>query len=121
MSQFSHGRATIISLVSAYFRRTTSSALNTIVAPASNVAGVRVDAATIYGATGNGLVRIMAKSSAPTSVNDTGAHTLLMTYAELQIVDREVPIILPAGVGLYEQAEAAAGNSFVSVSYEVLA
>lgn len=106
------------SLSSSYFRWSTSSALNTIVTPAANVNGVRVYA----GGCGNvdTLSRIMAKATAPTSSTDAAAGTLFMTVARSRTCAVGLPLIVPAGLGVYEQAGTSSVISHAWLEYEVL-
>lgn len=104
----------------AYFRHSTTAALATLVTPAANVAGVRVDAAWCLSA--GPVVRVMAKASAPATWDDATAHTLALARNPEGPGGgmSHFPIILPAGVGLYEQPAAATAATQVGVSYEVL-
>jgi len=106
-----------------YFRESSSSALNTILAPASNTNGVLITAVWAW-AWGTSL-RIMAKASAPTAWNDPAAIPLVTVSAASSTAPAEsggsiaVPIIVPAGLGLYEQAAGIYWGA-VSMAYEVL-
>lgn len=110
------------SLSVAYHRHSGSAALNTIVAPASNTAGVEVYGAFVMNSAGAmERTRVMAKDSAPASVDDTTANTLAIAVMAYPIIGaHRFPIKLPIGMGLYEQSSSAAGASTASVTYRVL-
>lgn len=102
-----------------YFRWSASSALGTLVAPASNVSGIVVYG---YGFVGDGSssVRIMTKTSAPSAWNDATADSIGVHFrSSVQFQNRVLPILIPSGKGLYEQAEAATTTG-VWIDYEVL-
>lgn len=101
-----------------YFRNTSSAALNTLVTPAGNTAGVLVH--SLSGNATGLTVRIMAKASAPATWDDTTASTLLHVASGNLVSLCALPLLLPAGLGLYEQASSASAGSQVSVVYEVL-
>ncbi len=105
-----------------YFRLSSSAALNTIVTPAANTAGVRVSRGYIS-SSNQVRARLMMKQTAPTSWNDSAAVTLAMADSAAGVQfplmwDNE--FIVPAGWGLYEQGEGAGNFTSVSFGYEVL-
>lgn len=110
-------------LVTGYFYQAAVATLQTVVTPAANTAGVRIDSAVMHSASGFG--RIMAKTSAPSSVTDTAARTIAqytsMGASNVQAESRYTgdSILLPAGEGLYHQVNGAYQN-YVSINYEVL-
>ena len=107
--------------VLSYFYVNNTSGLQTVVSPGANTAGIRIDLAAV---TSEQTTRIMAKSSAPTAWNDTGAMTLALcdaagnNSAPLSTI-AAAPIIVPAGMGLYVQSNANTVNN-ISINYEVL-
>lgn len=114
-----------VSAVSSYIRRSISVALNTIVAPASNVRGIWVLSAWAASAGAAEVTRIMHQSSAPASIDDTNAVTLVYVGGGggtgfVPNGGVALPYFLPAGQGLYEQSAAGGASSFVAVSYTVL-
>lgn len=106
----------------AYWRQSASAALNTIVTPAANVAGVRIDALTLYA--GGVYVRLMAKASAPSAWNDGAARTIALASASgsalVTSAHVALPLLVPAGLGVYEQASGGGGTSNTALAYEVL-
>lgn len=103
-----------------YYRLSSSTALNTIVTPAANTAGVVVSPGVLYSAGGSVQERLMAKASAPSAWNDPAAITIAVLMANADYSRNfDGPFVVPAGFGLYEQADqlGAAGASF---GYEVL-
>jgi len=104
-------------LVSKYYDNTASLALQTIVAPAANINGIRIDLAsiTIY----NGDTALLAKASAPLSSTDAFAYHILYAVSGTWITTNlPNPIIIPAGLGLY--VKPSNGSQNASVCYEVL-
>ena len=102
----------------AYNRWSTSAALNTVLAPASNLAGVVVVSVGLpVGADG---IRFMAKTSAPSSFSDTTALEIATRKNSTSAFQLALPLLIPAGYGLYEQADGAGGNSGVFVGFTVL-
>ncbi len=110
---------TPFSLATCYVRNSASAALGTIVAPASNVNGIRFLRAVISVA-GAENVRIMAKSSAPAGWADATANTLLAGCEAAGSIVTDNPILIPAGLGLYEQAGGGAIVTRVFAEYQVL-
>lgn len=115
-------------VATAWFRRGVNlSALQTIVTPAANTAGIIVHSAGAFINVNGDSMRVMWKTTAPASFGDTTAGTL--AYAEgvsstnthrIQFSGGQFPTRLPAGVGLYVQQEHAtdtAGGAWVD--YEV--
>lgn len=106
-----------------YYRRSVSSALSTIVTPAANTKGIRLGprVVTSYG----DACRLMIKTSAPSAWNDSAAVTVLrsevVSAVGNQHAEDSVEYVVPAGYGLYEQAEGVAASTSVTVAYEVLA
>ena len=105
--------------VSRYFRNSISGVLNTIVTPAANVAGIRLAFALIVNDTGGQPGALLAKSSAPASVGDTSAISILVANGGNISSRLAFEVVVPPGLGLYEQA-GASGTSTTDVSYEVL-
>ena len=89
-----------------YYRNNAVAGLTTILAPAANVAGAVVQVATL--GVNNNAIRLMVKSTAPASIDDAGAKTLLRVRST-GILDDVVPfsVFVPAGEGVYEWASAA--------------
>ena len=118
------GKVTPHTLRSTFNLFSIGATLQTIVAPASNTKGVIVlgawveDNNEVYV---NNLIRIMAKSTAPTGSNDTAANTLAIngsgTAPHLGVA---LPVVLPPGVGLYAQATVLNANGAYGAEYEVL-
>ena len=100
-------------------------ALQTLIAPASNVAGVVIYAYwCIYN---SGPSRLMAKSAAPTAWSDAAARTIgaFLNQASVGRVMQDgscaLPIILLPGEGLYFQGNGVGtAESFVDVNAEIL-
>jgi hypothetical protein len=111
-------------VVSSYFRNTISSSLNTIVAPASNVNGIKVLFAAAHA--DYCVCRVMAKSSAPTSPNDVAAvglafvSTARTSAPEAGRYHLSKPVILPPLTGLFEQSNSAIYGSGADVIFEIL-
>lgn len=107
-----------------YKRTSISTALNTVVTPAANTNGIIITSA-LAGVAG-GETRIMAKTSAPASLEDgvlIYAHYSSSSgtyYQEIVSPVVTLPIQIPAGFGLYEQSSSAIITSYVQISYEVL-
>ncbi len=103
-----------------YRRNSISSALNTIVAPAANTAGVRVSYASLSAYDHD--VRMMIKQSAPATYQDGTA----LLNSEINAVSAERTnyrtdeFIVPAGFGIYEQASGATNLTSVELAYQVL-
>lgn len=120
------GRLTPKTLVTSYFAGVTST-LVTIVTPAANSNGVRIDGITwsVDSSTLSVRSHLLSKTSAPASYNDKSARLLSAFFwdnsatALLHTSQREFPFIVPAGEGLYTQASAANGGS-IGIDYEVL-
>ncbi len=124
-TQIEGGTLTPVSIGStAYYRNSSSAALNTIVAPASNTNGIKI---TSVGLKSNGTgINVMVKESAPTSYSD-GRSVIYQdragssaNYNALSTAIVAMPILVPAGVGLYEQCQSSGTPSAVFLSYEVL-
>jgi len=110
------------SSASAYYRRGASSALQVVVTPAANVNGIVIYA---LGASTYGFNRWMAKASAPTSIDDAAAWTLLRAgiganTAYWPVSEVPLPLQLPAGLGLYAQDDQPSWQSQNHAIYEVL-
>lgn len=117
------GTLTPPTMVTSYRRRTASNALNTVVAPASNTKGIVCWRGGIAG--GNCYGRIMAKSSAPGTIDDTAMN--VWEFSDLDsdnLADKmnnfDNPVIVPAGLGIYEQCSHATNTSTVWLEYQVL-
>lgn len=109
------------SLSVGYYRESATAALGTIVAPASNTAGVEVYAAFVMHGTNGQTCRVMAKTTAPANALDATANTLATALAGYSVIGSSgFPFLLPAGMGLYEQSSGAAANSLVAVNYRIL-
>lgn len=96
--------------------------LETIVTPAANTNGIRVDNIQIANSN-SGKLRVMSKTSAPGSQSDTAARTLLFLGIDTAtglayMTSAPLPIIVPAGEGLYSWANVTGFPP--SVEYEVL-
>jgi len=100
------------------------SSLLTIVTPAANTDGIRIDNITNLPNSSSTWFTVMAKTFAPTAYNDTSArflyaHTLAASSSAILVDKIEMPVIIPAGEGLYAQGSAAnSGN--LTIAYEVL-
>ena len=108
-----------------YFRSSVSAALNTVVAPAANTAGVRVLRGYIETNAATAIIRLMMKQTAPTSIGDTTAITLEKFTGTANAgggvgKSWEQEFIVPAGWGLYEQSNDAANASGAEFGYTVL-
>jgi len=106
-----------------YYRLSTSIALNTIVAPASNTRGIIVHTALLSPGT-NLAQRLMTKQTDPSAWNDTGALTILAAFVPSTGVpasgtNLSRPVFIPPGWGLYEQPSGA-NTAMADVCYEVL-
>ena len=101
-----------------YGRYSASSTLNTILSPASNVNGciVYMTLAGVY----SGVVSIMAKQTAPTGPLDTGAIYLDSNWSMNRISKTTLPLLVPAGFGLYEQSNTTSYSSQAQLVYKVL-
>lgn len=106
-----------------YFRSSALTSVVTHVTPAANINGIKIISAYTTGWSGaNTITRIMAKASAPTITQDTGAHTIAMTVQVATYNMDSNPIngrcIIPAGLGLYSKSDDT--SSVVSIEYEIL-
>lgn len=106
----------------AYHRNSNTAALQTIVAPASNTKGIIVLAAAAqFNVASANPIRIMHKATAPATLDDTTAKTILLHAGSLNANGAaQMPYLIPAGDGLYEQTGTSADVSKVSVVYTVL-
>lgn len=97
--------------------------LQTIVAPAANTNGVRIDFAAVeFQNSNSGNGRFMHKSSAPSGITDSGAVTILgacMDTGERGRNLRDGPFLVPAGEGIYFQ-QSITETAFHSLVHEVL-
>ena len=107
-----------------YYRRSSvAAAVRTIVAATTNVNGVLVAHGYVQAQSGTSQnLALMAKSSVPASATDATANHLL--HVEQGTVSAPVwscpfPLLLPAGVGLYE-GNSALAQTMVAVGYTVL-
>jgi hypothetical protein len=103
---------------STYYRSSASAALNTILAPASNVNGVVIVSAALHGAAD--AIRMMAKSSAPSSFSDTSAMEIATRMSTAVGGFVSMPLLVQAGLGLYEQANGTGGVTGVNMGYTIL-
>ena len=108
--------------VTGFFYAGADVALQTIVAPAANTNGVIVTSAGMHVITDNTRARVMAKASAPTSVDDSTALTLCIGgYGLIKpTLVSSMPCVLPPGVGLYAQKSDANAGATYFCDYEVL-
>lgn len=103
---------------------TLGTTLQTIVTPAANTNGIHVDQLLLRTSAGNGA-NVMTKASAPTSWNDAASESLLYVNANVTYGnnsgrnDQIMPYIIPAGLGLYAQANGGTNNALL-VRGEVL-
>ena len=103
-----------------YNRATVNSVLQTIVLPAANVNGVRIDLCSVFSQTGE-TERIMAKQSAPTALWDTAALTLCASIAGgAGTFAATYPLQVSAGYGIYEQSNDAVAVSVALINYKIL-
>lgn len=109
--------------ITSYHRLNTSDALNTIVTPASNTNGILVTAISTYSDTC--FVRVMFNTTSPTGYLD-GVNIGPQVYTpSTDSVNRyfaqcAMPIIVPAGYGLYERSNSNTNTSGADVTYTVL-
>lgn len=105
-----------------YYRRSTSGALNTIVAKAANTSGLIVRVSGLRVSGGNGVQRVMMAASVPTAYSDGAAiASLEFSSAEGDYPQRnsgDVWAFVPANYGLYEQCSSAVNASGVDLSYD---
>jgi len=92
-------------------------ALQTIVTPGANTAGIRIDNISMGSWGAAGVARVMRKSSAPSAYTD--GYGLSVGYTNSYVDKVKMPIIIPAGQGLYAQGNIA-NIAYVSIDYEVL-
>lgn len=95
--------------------------LQTLVTPAANTNGIRVDADGVVVTGSTGQCRFMAKTSAPASIGDMSARTINwyhITTSARTGGSPQYPFIIPAGEGLYFQADATSIQA--TIDYEVL-
>ncbi len=110
-----------------YTRYSQAITANTIVAAAANVNGIRIDQAAIVvavAATGY-AARVSYGPAAPSVWYDTTHGTVIAIQGSSQYGQRaqnlnDMPLIIPAGYGLYEMASSSAVNTLIGVAYEVL-
>lgn len=106
-----------------YNRYSASSAMNTIVTPAANINGIRLTSVTLYNAV-SAFSSLLFKTSAPTGFND--GNVIGYSYAyEAGGVQRShiltvMPVVIPAGYGLYEGSNSASNITAVSLTYDLL-
>lgn len=107
---------------SAYFRDSSSAALNIIVTPAANTAGIVITNLSLYSF--GAMERLMAKGSAPSTWNDPAALTVACRYETAGNLAQEALLPLPLkilpGYGLYEQASIGSASSGLQLAFEVL-
>lgn len=112
-------------LFSSYYVVLAASTLVTILSPAANINGVRIDYAYLLMSSSLGnSCRLTCKSSAPIIYDDQNAATILIgtlnsTSGHVANGERQVPFLVPAGMGIYVQASDVPIVR-VSLSYEVL-
>lgn len=103
-----------------YIRNSISAAVNTIVAPASNLYGVRVDGVFLQCETGFSI-RAMARSSAPGAVFATGLTLgMIRNVGAIGNGWMTYPLIVPAGLGIYEMSNDGVNSSVCTVDYKIL-
>lgn len=108
---------TTLSGTAAYERNSASAALGTIVAPATNVNGVRINLGWV---TANGIdSRLMIATAAPGTWQD-GACVLFHRSGSSSADCLSFPVLVPAGYGIYEQASGAGVATMVGLNYTVL-
>ena len=107
-----------------YYYAGIATTLQTIVTAAANTAGIIIFGcgAVVDGAD---KARVMSKSSAPSSVDDTAARTLAFasgsgTGSLISQHYGSLPWLIPPGEGLYAQKTATGADSGFSIQYEVL-
>jgi hypothetical protein len=93
--------------------------LQTIVTPAANTNGILVLGGGGVLKTAATTVRLMSKATAPASIDDTTADTIVLNYSNEQ-KQIALPVIVPAGRGLYIQKDDANAGSKMWADYEVL-
>ncbi len=84
------------------FNAVAGNVLVTLVAPASNINGVRIDAINIFRLLGSDT-NVLIKTSAPTAYNDINASIIYKIYnGSILVIDKaNFPLIIKAGYGLY--------------------
>ena len=111
------------STLSTHYGYHVGTALQTIVTPAANVNGVRVDSITKSYLQSYGTLSVMTKTSAPADYKDITARHLFSWYSNAvdgNLVDKaDFPLIIPAGEGLYTVSDII-NNGTVLIEYEIL-
>lgn len=99
-----------------------TNAVSTIITPAANTGGVRVDNVSMLQWLTTGQVNVVAKSSAPSGFNDTTSHVMWFAKLDAGLYSAEkanLPVIVPAGLGIYAIADVV-DLCRISTSYEGL-
>ena len=107
-----------------HFTYTGTTATHTVVAPAANANGVRIDATALFAYAGGsyGAASILAKSSVPVDYKDGAAVVLAYKGPSIGWLNIRRPdqIILPAGMGLFVFISSSSYMLGASVDYEIL-
>ena len=107
------------SKTTSFRRESASAALDTIVTPAANTAGIYISYACVGNVTDS--MRLMIKTSAPATWADGAAIVVAPKNGTSAKVSNQIRgVIVPAGYGLYAQADAAGGSTSVEVTYALL-
>lgn len=104
-----------------YLRNSASAALGTVLAPGSNTNGAIIQSCSV-GVNGSDGVRVMLKASAPSGWNDAAAKGVLMLKLVTSNGNAVLPysVYVPAGLGIYEQAQGAGATTNVDMVVKVL-
>ncbi len=108
---------------SVYYSSDTSTSLITIVTPSTNVNGVVISNASLFSVSGDGSARLMVKTSAPVSWDDSNAlsvSAIRLSGGNFAGADNAVmPVAIPAGYGVYFQKDSAFTH-LADITYKVL-
>jgi hypothetical protein len=103
----------------------TSAALVTVVTPAANVNGVVIKTMQHYGNTDTWA--LLAKESAPSTYDDAAAHCIFRHYSasgtkqnDFSPAHLQLPILIPAGFGIYHQKSGTAYAHSTIMTWDVL-
>lgn len=108
----------------AYVRSSATSAINTVVTPAANTNGVLITSVGFNSVSEH--IRVMTKSATPSTWDD-GVMIAYMdvsasssNYGSIGVGEFTMPIIIPAGLGVYEAASSGSNSTRTMIAYEVL-
>lgn len=86
----------------------------TVIAPGTNVNGIRLGTATNLGGGGSAIVALFAATSAPSSYSDTSKQVAFQLGA---VPGQDINLVIPAGLGIYA---AAGSNIQFCLNYDIL-